>query len=67
MKFYDAAKPSYLVTDVSGISFGAGYIQVRDGMNDTQDETPDNVMFRPITFASKSLSNIERLYNSRIH
>ena len=33
MSFYDVARPLYLETNASGIGLGAGFLQVRDGMN----------------------------------
>ena len=44
MKFYDVARPLFLETDASGIGFGAGLLQVRDGMNCGHDEVPDNAI-----------------------
>ena len=44
MKFYGVARHLYLETDASGISLGAGLLQVRDGINCGHDEIPDNTI-----------------------
>ena len=46
------------------IGFGAGLLWVRDGMNCHGDETPENMVFRPIVLANNSLNNAERNYGS---
>ena len=55
MKFYDATRLPYLETDASGVSHGAGLLQLRDGMTSGCDQMPDNAAQCPIVFASKSL------------
>ena len=54
MKFYDASKPLHLERDASGVSPGAGLLQVRDQINCGQDEIPDNTALHPTAFASKA-------------
>ena len=58
--FYDASRPLYLEIDASGLSFGAGLLQVREGMNCGHDEVPDNLTLHPITFYSKCLMSTEQ-------
>ena len=64
MKFYDETQPLYLVTDVSGVGLGAALLQTRDGTKCARDIAQDNNIFRPIVFASKRLTNIERRYSN---
>ena len=44
MKFYDVARLLYLLTKASRIGPGAGFLQIRHGMNCGSDEIPDNVI-----------------------
>ena len=55
MKFYEKTKPLYLETDASGIGLGFTLLQTRNGMTCRKDTAPDNTIWRPIAFASKSL------------
>ena len=64
MKFYHASSFLYLETDVSGISLGAGLLQVRESKNCGWDKVPDNVTLCWIALASKSLLNAEHSYNN---
>ena len=48
MKCYGAARPLYLKTDASGVSLGAGLLQVQYGMNCGVDEVPDNATLHTI-------------------
>ena len=64
MKFYDETKPLYLETDVSGVGLGAALVQTRSDTSFPRDTAPDNSIFRPILFASKSLSGAERRYSN---
>ena len=64
MKFYDETKPLYLKTDASGIGFGTALLQTRDGTTCPKDITADNIMLRPIKFASKSLTGTEQKYSN---
>ena len=58
VKFYDETKTIYIETNASGVSLRAGMLQVRDTMNCTRYELPDNTLHRPTTaFAGKNLSN----------
>ena len=54
MKFYDETKPLYLETDASGIGLGPDLLQTKDGAACQMDIAPDNTIFGPITFTSKS-------------
>ena len=64
MKFYDETYPLYLETYTSGIGLSTGLLHTRDGMTYPKDTTPDNTILRPITFASKSLTNAEQRYSN---
>ena len=64
MKFYDETKPLYLKTDASGVGLGTALLQTRDGTTCPKDIVPDNTILRPITFASKSLTNAEQRYSN---
>ena len=55
----------YLEMDVSGIGFGAGLLQVIEGINCEHDEIPDNATLCPATFASKRLSSAEWQYSNK--
>ena len=59
MRFYNALKLLYLETDVSGISLGAGLLQVREGINCRHYEVPDNASPHTSAFASTRLSSAE--------
>ena len=61
MKFYDAARPLHLETDVG---LRARLLQVRDGMNHKCDEVPDNMMLCPIASTSISPSSAEWHYSN---
>ena len=64
MKFYDENQPLYLETETSGVRLGAALPQTRSGTGCPRDKAPDNSIFRPIAFASKSLSSVERRYSN---
>ena len=55
MEFYDKTKPLYIETDASGVELGAALLKTRSNTSCPRDELPDNSIFRPITFSSKSL------------
>ena len=57
MKLYDKSKPLYLEMEASGVGLGTNLIQIRNCTRCLRDTAPDNNILRPITFASKSLSN----------
>ena len=42
MKFYDEMKPLYIKTDVSGVDYRTGQLQIRKGMNYSTGEISDN-------------------------
>ena len=63
MKIFNASRPQYLGTDMSGVSLGAGVLQVRSGMNCGCDEVPDSTTLWPVTFASKNLSSTQQHYS----
>ena len=46
MKFNDETKLLYLETDASRVGLEAGLLKVKDGMNCTWYQTPDNTIFR---------------------
>ena len=60
MKFYDETQPLYLETDASGVRLGTVLLQTRSGTSCSNDKAPYNSILRPIMFASKSLSSMER-------
>ena len=65
MKFYDDTKPFYLETDTSGIGLGgAALLQHRDNMACQKGMAPDNSIFQPIAFASKSLTGAKHRYSN---
>ena len=64
MKFYDDANPIYLKTDMSGISFGAALLQLRDNTTCQTHMAPDNTILCPIAFVSKSLIGMEHRYSN---
>ena len=64
MKFYDETKPHYLDPDASGVGLGAALLQARGGMLCPKDSAPDNTIFCPITFTSKSLTSAEHRYSN---
>ena len=57
----------YLATNTSRIGFGAGILQVRDGMNCRHDKILNNVFLQPTAFASKSLSSVQQCYSNIEH
>ena len=64
IKFYDKTKPLYLEMDASGIGLGTALLQTRDGTTCPEDIAPDNIILRPIAFASKSLTSSEQRYSN---
>ena len=64
MKFYGNDKLLYLETDASGISLGAALLQLRDDTSCQTHMVPDNTIFCPISFASKSLMGAECRYSN---
>ena len=64
MKFHYVSIPIYLETDASGVSLGAGLLQVMEGMNCGHDEVPHNATLHPTVFANKGLSNAEECYSN---
>ena len=54
MKFYDEKELQYFGTDASGTAFGAGLLQIRDGVTCPRDTAPDNSRLRPVAFARKA-------------
>ena len=67
MKLYDVVRPLYLETNTSGISLGAGLLQVKGSLNCGHDKIPDNVIMWLIAFASKSLSSVEQHLSNTEH
>ena len=59
MKFYNEKEKQYLEIDVSGVSFKAGPLQVRETMQFPKDRAHDNSALQQIAFASKSLTRAE--------
>ena len=55
MKFYDEVKPLYVETDASGVGLGTILLQTRVGKSCLRDGAPNNIIIRPIVFASKNL------------
>ena len=55
MEFYGETQLMYLEIDASG---------TRSGTSCPRDKAADNSILRPITFANKSLSNVERKYSN---
>ena len=64
MKFYDEIQPLHLETDAFGVRLGAALLQLRSGASCPRDKAPNNSILRPIAFASKSLSSVERWYSN---
>ena len=64
MKFYDETQPLYLETDASRVRLSAALLQTGSGKSCPRDKAPDNSTLRPITFASKCLSNMEKRYSN---
>ena len=62
MTFYDISRSLYLEIDASGVSLGAGLLQLREGMNCGLDEVLNNVTLCSIAFSSKCLSCAEWWY-----
>ena len=62
--FYDETQPMHLQRDASEIRLRAALLQTRSDTSCSRDKVPDNSMLRTITFASKSLSSVERRYSS---
>ena len=60
MKFYDETKQLYIETDASGVALGAALLQTKSNTNCLRDKVPDNSIFRPIAFSSKSLTGAEK-------
>ena len=54
MNFNDETMPLYLETDASGIGCGTTLLQTKDGTTCPEDIAPDNIILRPIAFASKT-------------
>ena len=55
MKVCDVSRPLYLEKDASGVSLGAGLLQVREGINCGHDEVPDNLTLGSTASANKCL------------
>ena len=64
MKFYNETLPLYLENNASGMGLGAALLQTRDGTKCPRDITLDSGIFRPIAFASESLTSMERRYSN---
>ena len=64
IKFYDDTKLLYLKTDASRIGLGSALLQLRDNTFCKKGTAPDNTIFQPITFASKSLLGAEWRYSN---
>ena len=64
MKFYDVARPLYIETDESGVSFGTGLLQVRYGMKCRHAETLKNTILCLIAFISRSLLSTQWHYST---
>ena len=64
MNYYDNTKPLYLQTDVSRVGFGTALLQTLDGTTCWKDMVEDNTILHPITFASKSLTDVEQRYSN---
>ena len=60
MKFYDETKPLHIEMDASGVGLGAALLQTRSSTSCPRDEVQDNSLHRPITFANKNLSSVEK-------
>ena len=56
MKFYDETKPLFIETDVSWVGLAATLLQTRSNTSSPKDEALDNIILRPIAYASKSLT-----------
>ena len=50
--------------DASGVRLGAALLQSKSGTGHPRDKAADNSIRRPIMFASKSLSSVERRYSN---
>ena len=64
MKFYNASRTLHLETDASGVSIGAGFLQVRDSMNCVDDEVSDNATLYLIASTRKSISSAQWHYSN---
>ena len=64
MKYY-VRKPLYLQTDTSCVGLSATLLQVRDDQSCGYDVVPDNAMFWPTSFTSKSLSSTEDKHSNK--
>ena len=54
----------FLETDASGVGFEATLLQTGGGTSCHRDEAPDNNVFRPIAFVSRSLLEVERRHGN---
>ena len=50
--------------DAFRIGLGTALLQTRDGTTCPEDSAPDNMILRPITFASKSLTSVKQRYSN---
>ena len=64
LKLYNEKESLYLETDFSGIGLGAGLLQVRDGMQFSQEEAPDNTALCLIALASMILTSAKTWYSN---
>ena len=67
MKFYNDTKLLYLQTDASGVGLRTALLQLSDNTTCQTHMAPDNTIFCPITFASKSLTGAECRYSNIEH
>ena len=60
MKLYDETKPLYIETDASEVGLDAALLQTRSNTSFPRNKVPHNSILRPIAFASKSLTGMEK-------
>ena len=64
MAFYNEKEQLYLETDVSGVGLGAGLLQVRDDMQFSRNEVPDNAVLWPVAFMTKGITSTKTCYSN---
>ena len=60
LKYLDETKPLYLETHASRVGLGASLLQTRYNTSCPRDGAPDSNILRPIAFAIKSLTSVQK-------
>ena len=61
---YNGKEQPYLETDMFGVGIHASLLQLRDRLQFSRNEAPDNSALWPKVFASKTLTSVETYYSN---